>query len=96
MKVGIVCPYDWSVPGGVQAHIHDLALELMDRGHTVNVLTPTLETKFFLNGLRQAATQWRFHTTDPLHASLLDLVRQEKCGVGFVRAILMFCICTNH
>ena len=40
MKVGIVCPYDWSVPGGVQAHIHDLALELMSRGHEVNVLAP--------------------------------------------------------
>lgn len=41
MKIGIVCPYDWSVPGGVQAHIYDLALELMDRGHTVSVLAPT-------------------------------------------------------
>ncbi|MEY4322425.1 MAG: hypothetical protein RL410_206 [Actinomycetota bacterium] len=41
MKVGIVCPYDWSVPGGVQAHIHDLALELMSRGYEVNVLAPT-------------------------------------------------------
>ncbi len=41
MRIGIVCPYDWSVPGGVQAHIHDLALELMSRGHEVNVLAPT-------------------------------------------------------
>ncbi len=40
MRIGIVCPYDWSVPGGVQAHIQDLALELMQRGHYVNVLTP--------------------------------------------------------
>lgn len=40
MRIGIVCPYDWNVPGGVQAHIQDLALELMDRGHYVNVLTP--------------------------------------------------------
>ena len=40
MRIGIVCPYDWSVPGGVQAHIQDLALELMDRGHYVNVLSP--------------------------------------------------------
>ena len=40
MRIGIVCPYDWSVPGGVQAHIQDLALELMERGHYVNVLTP--------------------------------------------------------
>ena len=25
MRVGIVCPYTWDVPGGVQVHIHDLA-----------------------------------------------------------------------
>jgi phosphatidylinositol alpha-mannosyltransferase len=41
MKIGIVCPYDWAVPGGVSIHIRDLALELMDRGYEVNVLAPT-------------------------------------------------------
>lgn len=41
MKIGIVCPYDWAVPGGVSIHIRDLALELMQRGHIVNVLAPT-------------------------------------------------------
>ena len=41
MRIGIVCPYDWAVPGGVQAHIRDVALELIKRGHDVNVLTPT-------------------------------------------------------
>ena len=25
MKVGIVCPYSWDVPGGVQFHVRDLA-----------------------------------------------------------------------
>lgn len=40
MRIGIVCPYDWSVPGGVQAHVNDLAHELISRGHYVNVLTP--------------------------------------------------------
>lgn len=40
MKIGIVCPYDWSVPGGVQAHIADLTVELMQRGHEVDVLAP--------------------------------------------------------
>ena len=40
MRIGIVCPYDWSVPGGVQAHVNDLAHELIGRGHYVNVLTP--------------------------------------------------------
>ena len=29
MKVGLVCPYSWDVPGGVQEHIRDLAEALM-------------------------------------------------------------------
>lgn len=40
MRVGIVCPYDWNTPGGVQAHIRDLAGELQRRGHFVSVLAP--------------------------------------------------------
>lgn len=39
-KVGIVCPYGWDVPGGVQNHIRDFTEELMRRGHTVSVLAP--------------------------------------------------------
>jgi phosphatidyl-myo-inositol alpha-mannosyltransferase len=40
VKVGLVCPYTWDVPGGVQAHIHDLALALIGLGHDVSVITP--------------------------------------------------------
>ena len=40
MRVGIVCPYDWSAPGGVKQHIRDLAYALQDQGHEVSVLTP--------------------------------------------------------
>jgi len=40
MRVGIVCPYTWDVPGGVQAHVHDLALSLIELGHDVSVLAP--------------------------------------------------------
>ena len=40
MKVGLVCPYTWDVPGGVQAHVHDLALALIGLGHDVSVITP--------------------------------------------------------
>ncbi|MGH8824891.1 MAG: glycosyltransferase family 4 protein [Jiangellaceae bacterium] len=38
MKVGMVCPYSWDMPGGVQVHIRDLAEELMRRGHGVSVI----------------------------------------------------------
>ncbi len=40
MRVGIVCPYSWDVPGGVQEHIRDLAESLIDLGHHVSVLAP--------------------------------------------------------
>lgn len=40
LRVGIVCPYSWDVPGGVQTHVRDLALALRGRGHEVSVLAP--------------------------------------------------------
>jgi phosphatidyl-myo-inositol alpha-mannosyltransferase len=40
MKIGIVCPYSWDVPGGVQSHIRDLAEALIDFGHEVSVISP--------------------------------------------------------
>jgi phosphatidyl-myo-inositol alpha-mannosyltransferase len=40
MKVGIVCPYSWDVPGGVQFHVRDLAEVLTARGYEVSVLAP--------------------------------------------------------
>jgi len=40
VRVGIVCPYTWDVPGGVQAHVRDLADSLLALGHEVSVLTP--------------------------------------------------------
>ena len=30
MKIGMICPYSFDVPGGVQAHVVDLA-EVADR-----------------------------------------------------------------
>ena len=35
-----MCPYTWDVPGGVQAHVHDLAIALIGLGHDVSVITP--------------------------------------------------------
>ncbi|WP_433188175.1 glycosyltransferase family 4 protein [Actinoallomurus sp. CA-150999] len=40
MKVGIVCPYTWDVPGGVQQHVRDLAEALFALGHEVSVIAP--------------------------------------------------------
>jgi len=40
VRVGIVCPYSWDVPGGVQYHVRDLSEVLRSRGHEVSVLAP--------------------------------------------------------
>jgi len=40
LRIGIVCPYSWDVPGGVQFHIRDLAEHLIEVGHHVSVLAP--------------------------------------------------------
>ncbi len=40
LRVGLVCPYTWDVPGGVQSHVRDLAETLIGMGHLVSVLTP--------------------------------------------------------
>ncbi|GAA4918309.1 glycosyltransferase family 4 protein [Streptomonospora salina] len=40
MRVGLVCPYTWEVPGGVQQHVGDLARALQRLGHDVSVLAP--------------------------------------------------------
>ncbi|MFD0328001.1 glycosyltransferase family 4 protein [Streptacidiphilus monticola] len=40
MKIGVVCPYAWDVPGGVQFHVRDLAEHLIRLGHEVSVLAP--------------------------------------------------------
>jgi phosphatidylinositol alpha-mannosyltransferase len=41
MRIGIVCPYSWDVPGGVQFHVRDLAEHLSRVGHEVSVLAPS-------------------------------------------------------
>lgn len=40
MRIGIVCPYAWDIPGGVSAHVHDLANALIRKGHFVSVIAP--------------------------------------------------------
>jgi phosphatidyl-myo-inositol alpha-mannosyltransferase len=43
MRVGIVSPYSFDTPGGVQNHVRDLAETLIALGHDVNVLAPANE-----------------------------------------------------
>ena len=43
LRVGLVCPYSFDVPGGVQFHVRDLAEHLIAAGHQVSVLAPADE-----------------------------------------------------
>lgn len=41
LRVGLVCPYSFDAPGGVQFHVRDLAEALQAAGHEVSVLAPS-------------------------------------------------------
>jgi phosphatidylinositol alpha-mannosyltransferase len=41
MRIGMVCPYSFDVPGGVQSHVLQLAEVMRARGHFVSVLAPS-------------------------------------------------------
>ncbi len=45
MRIGLVCPYAWDVPGGVQYHVRDLAVRLRALGHEVSVIAPAEEER---------------------------------------------------
>ena len=45
LRIGIVCPYSWDFPGGVQNHVRDLAEFLISNGHYVEVLAPATESE---------------------------------------------------
>jgi phosphatidylinositol alpha-mannosyltransferase len=43
LKIGLVCPYDYSLPGGVSQHIYYLAYYFIQWGHDVKILAPSLK-----------------------------------------------------
>jgi phosphatidylinositol alpha-mannosyltransferase len=45
VRIGMVCPYDWSYPGGVRSHVVGLASALGTAGHGVEVLAPASSTE---------------------------------------------------
>lgn len=45
LRIGLVCPYSFDEPGGVQAHILDLAEYLRAQGHWARVIGPATRTE---------------------------------------------------
>ena len=41
MKIGLVTPYIYPVPGGVNAHVRELYENLVVRGHDVRIISST-------------------------------------------------------
>lgn len=41
MRIALASPYDWSVPGGVNRHVTNLAQHFIRRGHEVRVIAPS-------------------------------------------------------
>lgn len=41
MKIGLICPYNLSRPGGVGSYVRSLQVELKRRGHDVKIIAPT-------------------------------------------------------
>lgn len=58
MRIGIVCPYSFDEPGGVQSHILDLARKLIQMGHYVGVIGPCSDSTNVPDFVTKGGRSW--------------------------------------
>ena len=79
MKIGMVCPYSWDVPGGVRSHIADLSETLIARGHDVQVLAPVEDP--------EDLPSWVVDGGRPIAVPYNGSVARLSFGVGAARRV---------
>ena len=78
LNIGIVSPYGWDAPGGVQAHISDLRDYLVKHGHKVSVLAPS--------GDEESLPDWVVNAGRPLSIPYNGAVARVLFGpIAFAR-----------
>ena len=82
MRIGLVCPYQWDVPGGVQYHVRDLARTLRGMGHHVEVLTPAEHEDCAGRRLRDLRRPRGAGSVQRLHGTASSSARCRPPGCG--------------
>lgn len=96
MRIGMICPYSFDVPGGVQSHVLQLAEVMRTRGHLVSVLAPASRMPHCLITLSPVVGRFRFPTTArwPGCGSVRRPTARSKSGLRMV--ISTYCIYTSR
>ena len=98
LRIGIVCPYSWDIPGGVQAHVRDLA----EHAHVAR--PPRLGPRAGRRGhARPAAVRGeprarrcRSRTTARWPACSSAWCQPPGCAAGCATARSTWCTCTSR
>jgi phosphatidyl-myo-inositol alpha-mannosyltransferase len=86
VRVALVCPYAWDLPGGVQAHVRELAGRLTHRGHDVVVLAPARSTSSAEAGVRIVGSAVRV----PFNGSVAPIAPDPRSGRRVRRELRAF------
>ncbi len=85
MKIGIVSPYDWSYPGGVQDHVRHLANQFTQMGQDVRILAPASGPKSKL--VEEHVYKMGRTTPVPINRSIARIALNPSLG-GLVHSVL--------